>query len=101
LHLSLQSPNHQPRRRRPSRRRTRRRLATPSFPNQKLRRSSMATAFAVNGMIGAINASKTVAGRRNSSRMFSAASYSSSVMDPYKTLRIQPGATESKVRKAF
>ncbi|CAN1761544.1 hypothetical protein LINPERHAP1_LOCUS7936 [Linum perenne] len=33
--------------------------------------------------------------------MFSAASYSSSVMDPYKTLRIQPGATESEVRKAF
>ncbi|CAN1178522.1 Chaperone protein dnaJ 8, chloroplastic [Linum perenne] len=52
-------------------------------------------------MIRAINASKTVAGRRNSSRMFSAASYSSSVMDPYKTLRIQPGATESEVRKAF
>ncbi|CAN1850414.1 Chaperone protein dnaJ 8, chloroplastic [Linum perenne] len=33
--------------------------------------------------------------------MFSAASYSSSVMDPYKTLRIQPSATESEVRKAF
>lgn len=29
-------------------------------------------------------------------------SYSSSaVMDPYKTLRIQPGASESEVRKAF
>ncbi|XP_062090000.1 chaperone protein dnaJ 8, chloroplastic [Humulus lupulus] len=26
---------------------------------------------------------------------------SSSVMDPYKTLRIQPGASESEVRKAF
>ena len=26
---------------------------------------------------------------------------SSSVMDPYKTLRIQPSATESEVRKAF
>ena len=25
----------------------------------------------------------------------------SSVMDPYKTLRIQPGASESEVRKAF
>ncbi|CAN1190713.1 Chaperone protein dnaJ 8, chloroplastic [Linum perenne] len=61
----------------------------------------MATAFAANGMIGAINASRSVAGRRNSSRMFCSASYSSSVMDPYKTLRIQPGATESEVRKAF
>ena len=28
-------------------------------------------------------------------------SSSSSVMDPYKTLRIQPGASESDVRKAF
>ncbi|OMO85644.1 hypothetical protein CCACVL1_10062 [Corchorus capsularis] len=28
-------------------------------------------------------------------------SCSSSVMDPYKTLRIQPGASESEVRKAF
>lgn len=28
-------------------------------------------------------------------------SKSSSVMDPYKTLRIQPGASESDVRKAF
>ncbi|KAL4334805.1 hypothetical protein GQ457_07G032770 [Hibiscus cannabinus] len=28
-------------------------------------------------------------------------SYSSSVMDPYKTLRIQPGASESDVKKAF
>ncbi|KAE8710922.1 Chaperone protein dnaJ 8 [Hibiscus syriacus] len=28
-------------------------------------------------------------------------SYSSSVMDPYKTLRIQPGASESEVKKAF
>ncbi|KAK7389474.1 hypothetical protein VNO78_24552 [Psophocarpus tetragonolobus] len=28
-------------------------------------------------------------------------SYSSSVMDPYKTLRIQRGASESEVRKAF
>ncbi|KAM6602388.1 hypothetical protein CsatA_021997 [Cannabis sativa] len=28
-------------------------------------------------------------------------STSSSVMDPYKTLRIQPGASESEVRKAF
>ncbi|KAK8690852.1 hypothetical protein V6N13_074378 [Hibiscus sabdariffa] len=28
-------------------------------------------------------------------------SYSSSVMDPYKTLWIQPGASESNVKKAF
>ncbi|OMO74033.1 hypothetical protein COLO4_26747 [Corchorus olitorius] len=28
-------------------------------------------------------------------------SCSSSVMDPYKTLRIQPGASESEVKKAF
>ncbi|CAN0871689.1 hypothetical protein LINGRAHAP2_LOCUS9915 [Linum grandiflorum] len=28
-----------------------------------------------------------------------ASSYSSSVMDPYKTFRIQPGASESEVRK--
>lgn len=28
-------------------------------------------------------------------------SYSSSVMDPYKTLKIQPGASETEVRKAF
>ncbi|KAJ6428257.1 hypothetical protein OIU84_023639 [Salix udensis] len=36
------------------------------------------------------------------SGFFTAASYSSpSVMDPYKTLRIQPGASESEVRKAF
>ncbi|RDY11335.1 Chaperone protein dnaJ 8, chloroplastic, partial [Mucuna pruriens] len=28
-------------------------------------------------------------------------SYSSSLMDPYKTLRIQPGASESEVKKAF
>lgn len=27
--------------------------------------------------------------------------YSQSVMDPYKTLRIQPGASESEVKKAF
>ncbi|KAK8584696.1 hypothetical protein V6N13_138647 [Hibiscus sabdariffa] len=28
-------------------------------------------------------------------------SYSASVTDPYKTLRIQPGASESEVKKAF
>ncbi|OAY52674.1 chaperone protein dnaJ 8, chloroplastic isoform X1 [Manihot esculenta] len=32
---------------------------------------------------------------------FLCVSSSSSVMDPYKTLRIQPGASESEVRKAF
>ncbi|KAF2301536.1 hypothetical protein GH714_025602 [Hevea brasiliensis] len=32
---------------------------------------------------------------------FLCVSSSSSVMDPYKTLRIQPGASESEVKKAF
>lgn len=31
----------------------------------------------------------------------SASPSSSSVMDPYKTLRIQPGASESEIKKAF
>ena len=39
---------------------------------------------------------------RDGVRFFTAASYSSpSVMDPYKTLRIQPDASESEVKKAF
>ncbi|CAN0919798.1 Chaperone protein dnaJ 8, chloroplastic [Linum grandiflorum] len=42
---------------------------------------------------------KNVAGRRNSSRMFCVSS--SLVNDPYKTLRIKPGASESEVKKAF
>lgn len=37
----------------------------------------------------------------NKARIFCSISSSSSVMDPYKTLRIQPGASESEVRKAF
>ncbi|XP_014515699.1 chaperone protein dnaJ 8, chloroplastic [Vigna radiata var. radiata] len=37
--------------------------------------------------------------KMNRSRVY--CSYSSSVMDPYKTLRIQRGASESEVRKAF
>ncbi|KAG5141625.1 hypothetical protein JHK82_017320 [Glycine max] len=37
--------------------------------------------------------------KMNKSRI--SCSYSSSVMDPYKTLRIQRGASESEVRKAF
>ncbi|KAI4329414.1 hypothetical protein L6164_021680 [Bauhinia variegata] len=36
--------------------------------------------------------------RANRVKVFCA---SSSVMDPYKTLRIQPGASESEVKKAF
>ncbi|CAI0473722.1 unnamed protein product [Linum tenue] len=79
---------------------------------------SMASAAAAVGMIGGGGCggssstswfrsrrkarNSTVAGRnRNSSRMFSVASSSYSVMDPYKTLRIQPGASESEVKKAF
>jgi hypothetical protein len=41
---------------------------------------------------------------RDRVRIFCASSYSSSsssVMDPYKTLKIQPGASESEVKKAF
>ncbi|KAI9398448.1 hypothetical protein POPTR_003G183700v4 [Populus trichocarpa] len=42
---------------------------------------------------------------RDRVRTFCASSYSSSssssVMDPYKTLKIQPGASESEVKKAF
>ncbi|KAK2651776.1 hypothetical protein Ddye_011632 [Dipteronia dyeriana] len=37
----------------------------------------------------------------SSSRVMVSCSSSSSVMDPYKTLRIQPGASESEVKKAF
>lgn len=33
--------------------------------------------------------------------MVSCVASSSSVMDPYRTLKIQPGASESEVRKAF
>ncbi|KAF2321546.1 hypothetical protein GH714_000367 [Hevea brasiliensis] len=45
--------------------------------------------------------------RKNNNNMrgdrvrFLCVSSSSSVMDPYKTLRIQPGASESEVKKAF
>ncbi|KAJ6704962.1 HEAT SHOCK PROTEIN BINDING PROTEIN [Salix purpurea] len=41
---------------------------------------------------------------RDRVRLFCVSSYSSSsssVMDPYKTLKIQPGASESEVKKAF
>jgi len=37
----------------------------------------------------------------NRARVCCSYSSSSSVMDPYKTLRIQPGASETEVRKAF
>lgn len=40
--------------------------------------------------------------QRRVNRVQISCSYSSSsVMDPYKTLRIQPGASESEVKKAF
>ncbi|CAN1224330.1 Chaperone protein dnaJ 8, chloroplastic [Linum perenne] len=42
---------------------------------------------------------KNVAGTRKSSRMFCVSS--SLVKDPYTTLRIQPDASESEVKKAF
>ncbi|CAI0420429.1 unnamed protein product [Linum tenue] len=78
----------------------------------------MASAAAAMGMIGGSGCggssstswfrsrrrarNNTVTGRnQNSSRMLCVASSSYSVMDPYKTLRIQPGASESEVKKAF
>jgi len=39
--------------------------------------------------------------KMNKIRVCCAKSKSSSVMDPYKTLRIKPGASEADVRKAF
>ncbi|KAK0597900.1 hypothetical protein LWI29_029624 [Acer saccharum] len=39
--------------------------------------------------------------RNSSTRVMVSCSSASSVMDPYKTLRIQPGASESEVKKAF
>jgi DnaJ-class molecular chaperone len=38
---------------------------------------------------------------QNQKRIRVSCSYSSTVMDPYKTLMIQPGASESDVKKAF
>lgn len=37
----------------------------------------------------------------NSKNKFRVSCVSSTVADPYKTLRIHPGASESEVRKAF
>lgn len=37
----------------------------------------------------------------NRARICCSSSSSAAVMDPYKTLRITPGASESEVRKAF
>ncbi|KAL5823436.1 hypothetical protein ACOSQ4_021336 [Xanthoceras sorbifolium] len=39
--------------------------------------------------------------RINRVRVICSSSSSSSLIDPYKTLRIQPGASESEVKKAF
>ncbi|KAL5825351.1 hypothetical protein ACOSQ3_021414 [Xanthoceras sorbifolium] len=39
--------------------------------------------------------------RINRVRIICSSSSSSSLIDPYKTLRIQPGASESEVKKAF
>ncbi|KAF5957590.1 hypothetical protein HYC85_004815 [Camellia sinensis] len=49
------------------------------------------------------NSKKKKAMRKNDRVRVCTASYpaSSAVTDPYKTLRIQPGASESKVKKAF
>ncbi|KAI9162239.1 hypothetical protein LWI28_025236 [Acer negundo] len=65
----------------------------------------------VAGMIGSNGSScsssswiqfKNMKKKRNSStRVMVSCSSASSVMDPYKTLRIQPGASESEVKKAF
>lgn len=68
-------------------------------------------AAAATGLIGG-NGSSSCAWfqlRRNGQRkkkmvnrvVVCSASYSSSVMDPYKTLKIQHGASESEVKKAF
>ncbi|KAK3219175.1 hypothetical protein Dsin_013145 [Dipteronia sinensis] len=65
----------------------------------------------VAGMIGSSGSScsssswiqfKNMKKKRNSNSTRAMVSCSSSsVMDPYKTLRIQPGASESEVKKAF
>jgi len=67
----------------------------------------MAATTAV-GVIGGNGSSWMQFGRKekkqnkmNKVRVCCSKSKSSSVMDPYKTLRIQPGASESDVRKAF
>ncbi|KAK2378497.1 Chaperone DnaJ-domain superfamily protein [Trifolium repens] len=39
--------------------------------------------------------------KQNKMNKFRVSCSNSSVMDPYKTLRVQPGASESDVRKAF
>ncbi|KAG8643810.1 hypothetical protein MANES_11G068500v8 [Manihot esculenta] len=62
-----------------------------------------------NGCVGSSSAWFQIKNRRKKNnhmgrertRSFRVSSSSSSVMDPYKTLRIQPGASESEVKKAF
>ncbi|XP_059291681.1 chaperone protein dnaJ 8, chloroplastic [Lycium ferocissimum] len=72
----------------------------------------MATAMGMVGSIGGCGAASASLFRlRNSSKKktrnnkngfkVSCVYSSSTVADPYKTLRIQPGASESEVRKAF
>jgi preprotein translocase subunit Sec63 len=39
--------------------------------------------------------------KQNKMNKFRVSCSNSSVMDPYKTLRVQPGASESDVRKTF
>ncbi|KAJ0008215.1 chaperone protein dnaJ 8, chloroplastic [Pistacia vera] len=64
----------------------------------------MATFTAAGGMIGSNGLQyKTMKKKKNTvNRMkVSCSSPSVSMVDPYKTLRIQPGASESEVKKAF
>ncbi|KAJ4718657.1 Chaperone protein DnaJ [Melia azedarach] len=68
--------------------------------------ASLAGMFAANGsscsssswiLLKNMKKKKTI----NRAKVVCSVSSSSSVMDPYKTLRIQPGASESEVKKAF
>ncbi|KAK7255096.1 hypothetical protein RIF29_28499 [Crotalaria pallida] len=66
----------------------------------------MAAVVAAAGVVGGNGSSsnwmKFRERRQQNKKVKICCSYSSSaVMDPYKTLRIQPGASESEVRKAF
>ncbi|OIT06633.1 PREDICTED: chaperone protein dnaJ 8, chloroplastic [Nicotiana attenuata] len=70
----------------------------------------MATAMGMLGGIGGCGAASASLFRlrniskkktKNNKNGFRVSCVSSTVADPYKTLRIQPGASESEVRKAF
>ncbi|EEF49240.1 chaperone protein dnaJ 8, chloroplastic [Ricinus communis] len=60
-----------------------------------------------NGCAGSSSSWFQIKNRKKKNQMardrvkFFCVSSSSAVMDPYKTLRIQPGASESEVKKAF